>query len=186
MIDLYCERTAAGLWAEPVNAATNLAFLIAAWATARLIRRSSPHPVVLWSLPALMMCVALGSGLFHTVATPWARVLDVSPILLFQLTYLWLHARRILSLGRPGSAAIVATFLVAALLGRQFPTVLNGSLSYAPAALVMLALGVAHRAAARREPLRLLAAGALFLVAVGFRSVDQALCQAWPLGTHFL
>jgi hypothetical protein len=186
MIDLYCERTAAGLLAEPVNAATNLAFLIAAWATGRLIRRAVPCPGALWTFPALMVCVGLGSGMFHTLATPWARVLDVLPIVVFQVAYVWLYARRLLSLGKPGSAAIVSTFLVAALLGRRFPAVLNGSLSYAPAALVILGLGAAHRAAGRREPLGLLAAGALFFLAVGVRSVDQALCEAWPLGTHFL
>jgi hypothetical protein len=186
MIDLYCERTAAGPLAEPVNAATNVAFLIAAWATGRLSRRAVPCPGVLWTFPALMVCVGLGSGMFHTLATPWARVLDVLPIVVFQLAYVWLYARRLLSLGKPGSAAIVSTFLVAALLGRQFPAVLNGSLSYAPAALVILGLGAAHCAAGRREPLGLLLAGALFLLAVGLRSVDQVLCEVWPLGTHFL
>ena len=30
-IDLYCERTTALLWAEPVNALSNLGFLLAAW-----------------------------------------------------------------------------------------------------------------------------------------------------------
>ena len=29
-IDAYCERTSAAYWAEPVNAVTNLAFLLAA------------------------------------------------------------------------------------------------------------------------------------------------------------
>ena len=29
-IDLYCERTDASLWAEPANALTNTAFLVAA------------------------------------------------------------------------------------------------------------------------------------------------------------
>ena len=29
-IDMYCERTDPGLWSEPLNALTNLAFLLAA------------------------------------------------------------------------------------------------------------------------------------------------------------
>ena len=40
MIDLYCEREGPGLAAEPINALTNLAFLVAAWATWRLMRQS--------------------------------------------------------------------------------------------------------------------------------------------------
>jgi hypothetical protein len=31
-MDAYCERTAPGLLAEPLNAITNTSFLIAAWA----------------------------------------------------------------------------------------------------------------------------------------------------------
>ena len=36
VIDIYCERTGPGLLAEPVNAITNLAFLLAAAACWRL------------------------------------------------------------------------------------------------------------------------------------------------------
>jgi hypothetical protein len=113
-------------------------------------------------------------------------MLDVVPILLFQLVYLWLYARRLMALGRAGSASVLGAFLAAALLGRQFSAVLNGSLTYAPGVLVMVALGIHHWAAARREPFALLVAAALLLIAVVFRSVDQAVCAALPLGTHFL
>jgi len=124
MIDLYCERLAPGLGAEPINALTNLAFLVSAWATWRLMRRRAERPASVGILPALMVAVAVGSGLFHTLATPWARVLDVLPILLFQVVCVWLYARRILALGRPGAAGIVGAFLLVALIGRPFPTVL--------------------------------------------------------------
>ena len=186
MIDLYCERQGPGLWAEPLNAVTNLAFLVAAWATWRLLRRSARRPVGVWILLILTVGVGLGSGLFHTFATPWARVLDLLPILLFQLAYLWGYARRMLAFGRLSAAGMLGAFLLAALLGRQFPTVLNGSLLYAPAALVLLGLGAAHRAVARREPFGLLAAGTVFLIAVAFRSLDRVVCADIPLGTHFL
>ena len=186
MIHLYCERLGPGLGAEPINALTNLAFLVAAWATWRLMRRSAGGVSGVWLLPMLMGTVALGSGLFHTFATPWALVLDVLPILLFQLVFLWFYARRIVALGRVGSAVMLSAFLATALLGRRFPAVLNGSLMYAPGVLVMMALGIHHWAAARREPFGLLAAAMLLLIAVVFRSIDQALCAAWPFGTHFL
>ena len=37
-IDLYCERTSAAFWAEPVNALSNLAFVTAALALVLLLR----------------------------------------------------------------------------------------------------------------------------------------------------
>jgi hypothetical protein len=30
-VDIYCERLGPGLWAEPLNAVTNVAFFVAAW-----------------------------------------------------------------------------------------------------------------------------------------------------------
>ena len=36
MIDLYCERLDSSFWAEPINALTNVAFIIAAWGVWRL------------------------------------------------------------------------------------------------------------------------------------------------------
>ena len=37
-IDGYCERLDGAFWAEPLNAWTNLAFLLAAWVMARRLR----------------------------------------------------------------------------------------------------------------------------------------------------
>ena len=41
-IDLYCERTGPGLWAEPFNALTNLAFLAVAAILWRRAGRNAP------------------------------------------------------------------------------------------------------------------------------------------------
>lgn len=41
-IDLYCERTTSAFWAEPVNALTNLAFVIAGlWGVAAVRRHGA-------------------------------------------------------------------------------------------------------------------------------------------------
>ena len=84
MIDLYCERCGPGLLAEPLNATTNLAFLIAAWAAWVLARRLNSLSGGIQGLIFLTVSLGIGSALFHTFATAWARVLDVVPILLFE------------------------------------------------------------------------------------------------------
>jgi len=186
VLDLYCERVGPGLWAEPLNAVTNAAFLLAAWAAWRMAQRVHGLSTGTWVLVALIVTVGIGSTLFHTFATPWARVLDSGPILLFQLSYLWLYGRRIVKLGAAPVTGLLAVFVMAAYAGRQFPHVLNRSLIYAPAALVIVGLGVYHsrtQTAARRS---LPAAAAVFVVAVVFRTVDAAVCPVFPLGTHFL
>ena len=35
VVDGYCERTGPGYWSEPLNALSNAAFLVAAWASWR-------------------------------------------------------------------------------------------------------------------------------------------------------
>ncbi len=92
MIDLYCERIGPGFWAEPANALTNLAFPVVAWASWRMIRRSGTGSIGPSWLVALVISIGIGSFLFHTFATGWAQVLDVVPILLFQISYVWLYS----------------------------------------------------------------------------------------------
>src|SRR5258708_39945997 len=83
-IDLYCERTDASFWAEPANALSNAAFLIAATAAFWLWRRQSGSdrsrdwPAL--ALIVVVVAVGLGSLAFHTPATPGAVLADVIPI----------------------------------------------------------------------------------------------------------
>lgn len=186
MIDLYCERLGPGVWAEPVNAVTNLAFLLTAWMAWRVARARRTLSVETWLLIGLTAFIAVGSGLFHTLATAWAHVLDVVPILLFQLAFVWAYCRRVIGLRLTYVAGILFAYLLTALSARQFPQLLNGSLAYAPALVVLLALGAYHQSAGRVKPLLLLGASAVFLGSLVFRTVDGIVCPYFPLGTHFL
>ena len=186
MVDLYCERLGPGLSAEPINALTNVAFFIAAWAAWTLGKSRQRRPLSMTLLTGLVAVIGVGSVLFHTLATPWARVLDVAPILLFQLGFLWLYLRVIITATAAVSALAVIGLLLAALLGRQVPALLNGSVTYLPAFLLLIGLGVYHQATHRREPSALLLASGVFGVSLFFRAVDQAACPLVPFGTHFL
>jgi Ceramidase len=186
MIDLYCERVGPGLFAEPLNALSNVAFLIAAWTAWSLARRTQAVSAGIWMLIVLSIVIATGSALFHTFATAWARILDEVPILLFQLCYLWLYMRRIMAQRPELAATSIAGYLAAAFLGRQFSLLLNGSLVYAPALILMLGLGLYHFLQHRAGRCLLLAATGVFLISLAFRSIDEAVCSYVPIGTHFL
>lgn len=185
-LDLYCERLGPGLWSEPINALTNLAFFLAAWAGWRLARQTPALTPGIWLLVGLTAAIGTGSLVFHTVATSWARVLDVVPILLFQLVYLWLYGREIMGIGRSSVAGLVLALLAAALVGRSFPQFLNGSLTYAPGLLFVFGLGIHHLQTARRERFGLLAATLAFVVSLLFRTIDEVLCPVISIGTHYL
>jgi hypothetical protein len=185
-IDLYCERIVTGLWSEPFNALSNIAFFIAAWAIWRLAQRQQRIPTGIWILIGLATTIGIGSTLFHTFATRWAYLLDVMPILFFQLWFICLYSRRVLRMKYGYIGALIVVFFFASNFSKQFTAILNGSLSYAPAFLVLLGLGLYHYQQQKREPFILLAAAGMFLLALLFRTLDQIICPYFSTGTHFL
>ncbi len=184
-IDLYCERLGPGLLAEPVNALSNGAFFLAAWWIHRRARQQpGRRDRGVATLVALVVGIGVGSTLFHTIATPWTLLADVLPILAFQLVFLWLYLRRWTGLAPLPSQALLALFLAATLISRGQPGLLNGSLAYAPALLVLGLLGI--HSLLQGRGVGLLAAAALFLISLGLRSIDLLICPIQPLGTHAL
>jgi hypothetical protein len=192
-IDNYCERIGQGFWAEPLNAVTNAAFLVAA-ALALLEWRKAggKDHASLW-LIAVTAIVGIGSFLFHTFANRWSVLADVIPIAVFIYSYFLLAMRRYLGLARLMALAVTAAFVLVNMsfvrlwLG-VFPGVtLNGSVGYVPAALALLGVaGLCLRLGAHQAGLALLWAAGIFAASLVLRTVDGAVCTALPVGTHFL
>ena len=182
-IDNYCERVDPSFWAEPVNAVTNAAFLLAAlwvWPRTEGMGRL---------LAAVLFLIGVGSFLFHTFAQPWALLADVVPIVVYILLYIFAANRDFW--GLPPLWAFGATLLFfpyAFATGWAFGMIpgLGGSAGYAPVALLIYLYAIALRTRAP-DTARGLAIGATILVAsLAARTVDEPLCAAIPLGTHFL
>ena len=114
-IDLYCERLDPSFWAEPVNAITNAAFFVAAWAAFRLWRRKGCGDLAILALILVAVAVGLGSFAFHTLATRGAMLLDVVPIGIFMYGYVLLALRRYLALSWPLSLALLVGFMALSL-----------------------------------------------------------------------
>ena len=186
MIDLYCERTSAGLLAEPVNALTNLSFFIAAWLAWRLAHKHRKRNPATLTLIGLVVLIGIGSSLFHTFANRTTLWMDELPILVFQLTFLGLYLRRVIHMRWSNVIAYYLAFVVLVVEARQHGEILNGSLAYLPALLVLLALAWLHWRERHKERALLFVASGVFIVSVLFRSIDNAVCADFPLGTHFL
>ncbi len=185
-MDLYCERCGPGFWAEPLNALSNVAFLLAAAAAWQGAHRRGTLSRDVALLIGLAATVGVGSFLFHTFATRLTMYLDVIPILVFQVAFVWVYARRLM--GWPPSAvwAALLGLLAASLAGLWFRGALNGSLAYVPAWMLLAALGAYHATHAERKPWQMPAAAVLVLIALAFRTIDLAVCDLVPTGTHFL
>jgi len=192
-VDIYCERVGPAFWAEPVNALSNLAFLLAGAAALWLARRENridDLPVLL--LSTLTIAVGIGSFLFHTVAKTWAGIADVAPIILFILGYFAAALNRFAGLswlwaGLAAAGFIVVSPIIAAGLGTVLGSELGASRGYFPALIALFAIGLwldrGHRHRAGRA---LITAAVAFAVSLTLRTLDAPLCTAIPLGTHFL
>lgn len=185
-VDIYCERLGPGLLAEPVNAVTNGAFFIAAYFAFRLAKEQHQHSRAPWILLTLITLIGLASLSFHTFATGLTGLLDTVSIAIFLSGYLWIYCLRVMRATLPIAVLHVAIFLAALVGGVQIPTMLNGSMMYAPALAYVIGLGLYHRLNQKVARNGLLLTGGVFIVSLTFRTIDNAICNSFPLGTHFL
>lgn len=184
-VDAYCERIGPQYWAEPVNALTNLAFVLAAAVVWPRVRGRRTGQV----MAATLGCIGVGSWLFHTHANRLTGLIDVLPILAFILIYVFAATRDFFG-ARPWVAglAVVAFVPYAAATVPVFALIpgLGSSAGYAPVPLLIAGYALALR---RRAPAtaRGLGLGAgLLVVSLAFRTLDGPLCGTLPIGTHFL
>lgn len=83
-VDIYCERLNDSFWSEPINAITNLAFLIAGF---HIWRIGSPRSRL---MAILLILIGLGSFSFHTFANRLTGLLDVLAIALYLICFAYL------------------------------------------------------------------------------------------------
>ena len=187
-IDAYCERIDPSFWAEPLNAITNLAFLIAAYATFRYwTRRGEGDPAAL-VLIVFVVAIGIGSFLYHTVPNRITVLADVIPIALFIYFYFFLAMRRFLSLSVLLSLLLTIAFLVVsfAIGGVLPPGFLNGSGPYLPTWAAILLVGLIVLRIDPATGKRLLLACFVLAVSLTFRSIDMAICPVLPIGSHMM
>lgn len=184
-VDAYCERLGPEYWAEPINALTNLAFVISAailWPRVRGLPLGQ-------ALCAVLAVIGVGSWLFHTHATRLTGLMDVLPILGYILLYIYTANRAYWGLRVWPALGLTALFVPYAAATMPLFGMIPGmgsSAGYAPVPLLILIYAVLLR---HRLPqvARGLAIGALILIAsLTFRTLDDPLCAAIPFGTHFM
>lgn len=187
-IDIYCERVGTAFWAEPLNAVSNLAFVAAGILLVLALRRQDAavrQDPAMVALAVLVIVIGVGSSLLHTFAVIWAAVADVVPISIFILLYMYLALKRLAAL--PDWACLLGLAIVLGLV-TAMPLIFGFSVStYAVALAAMLGLG-GFLHFRRRHPAGLptLITGLVFAVSLSFRTADLPLCEALPIGTHFI
>ena len=184
-VDAYCERLGPGYWAEPANALTNLAFLIAA---AVMWRRVVGLPLAR-GMVGVLAGIGVGSYLFHTHANRLTGLLDVAPIAVFILLYVFAASRDLLGLKSLQAGVNAVAFLpYAALTAPLWAMVpgLGSSAGYAPVPVLIAAYAWLLRRSAPDTAKGLAIGAALLVLSLIFRTLDGPLCAANPLGLHLV
>ena len=184
-IDIYCERLDIGIWAEPINAVTNVAFILASifmWLRCKNLVEGR-------ILSFLLFSIGCGSFLFHTFAQTWAAILDVTAILIFILTYIFVANRRFLAWSKIVSLIGVILFfpyhlfLVSILSNIQF---LGSSLQYIPVAILIFIYSGLLRKSEPNLSRGLFIGATILCLSIFSRAIDEPLCSIVPVGTHFI
>lgn len=197
-IDLYCERMGPEYWAEPLNALSNLSFILAALVAIWVILRRGYTDLAELLVVALAASVGVGSFLFHTHASAGTELADVIPIWSFVALYVLVAIYR--ATGQSALRTLRIAGIAVAIGGGVFWLTsgdvttdtdggvgpLNGSLQYAPALIALVVFAVLSWRRGGAERGYIAAAAAVFALSLVFRTVDLALCQLVPFGTHFM
>src|SRR3990170_1667303 len=157
---LYCERgTSEALFAEPINAVSNAAFLLAALAGFLLVLRRPPEErnADQFLLPVLVLFIGLGSLAFHLYADRGTALADVVAITM------QVRCGEDF-IGFPGSGV------------EGVKPCLNGSLFYFPALVALMVVGLILSESGHKAAPWLLWAAAIFALSIALRSLDLALC----------
>ena len=197
----YCERGQdAAFHAEPLNAYSNFAFVVAgAGLMLTAIRQPSfARTAHSWLLAGLVLSIGVGSFLFHTFATKWAAAADVIPIAVFIVVYLAVALNAFLKVP-PGSTLLIILLFAAssqalgsmACSGATMPVgvgsstggwCLHGSIGYVPALAAMWIVGGLCARQNHPATTALFKAAGIFALSLTFRTIDMPLCDGLSIG----
>lgn len=184
---VYCERFANFWLVEPLNALTNLAFLIGAYYLYKFIRANNLKSRLSTFLIGLMVAVGLGSMSWHLYRSEATLLLDRLPIYIFFIFTLYFAIQSI-------TKNIKFTIAVSALLGILYYAIFDyvpgvnvfyGLLRFIFAFITLVILNVLIRKKYGHE-YNFSTALIIFAAALIFRTLDLLVCPFFPLGTHFL
>ncbi|QWD95371.1 ceramidase domain-containing protein [Polynucleobacter sp. MG-Unter2-18] len=184
-VDIYCERLDASFWAEPINAMSNLSFIVAGFFLWRL--RSSRSKL----MAILIIFIGLGSFSFHTFANRLTGLIDVLAIALYLVTFAFLIPKQWSRNSMLIQSGSVILLILSIVLAQLLITYLNPALPWLPPgmylgawlALIMYALATQYS--------NLSAARFLWMAVIVFpasllsRQIDMSLCDSIG-GSHWL
>ncbi len=191
-LDSYCERAGhLGLWAEPLNALSNIAFLIVAWWTWQQIKTLRETAWRIWDIQLLSILIGfigIGSGIWHFLPNSHTVLMDVIPILIFMNLFIFSACIRLLGWRFTQTLALWLVFMVINFISEFFVhrDLLNGTIMYVPGYFIFCFLVIMLWWKKSPATHMMLLALLLWSFSLILRTLDMMMCPIIPFGTHFI
>ena len=185
----YCETLSAASIAfpiEPANTISNGVIVLFGLASLYFVAKRTPRAYDLYIVSALLIACGIGSGLWHGFRDGSALFWEVRAGLFFLLGLAICWSRRLWS--PVGALIFVVAFVFAFQFSREYFGMFQQRWVAAAPAVILFGSILATQTVMRSKQAALLgvAAMGLSLTALGFRTYDRAICDAFPMGTHWL
>ena len=186
-MDFYCERTNGQIFDEPVNAISNIFFIIVSLSLIKILRKNQSNKIY-YIQPVLIFFIGIGSFLFHLNPNIITLYSDVIPIFLFSLSFIFLFNRDVININYLNNALLFLLFffLFLFITPKLNYEILNGSEFYF-ANYFFLIMYTIWLYLKKSDFFQLLLLGFIFFnLSILLRSLDNHICEYFSIGTHFL
>ena len=186
-MDFYCERTNEQVFNEPINAISNIFFIIVSLSLIKILRRNKSEKIY-FVQPILIFFIGVGSFLFHLTPNLITLYSDIIPIFLFSLSFIFLFNRDVISINYIYNTLLFLLFFILLLFitPKLNYEILNGSEFYF-ANYFFLTLYTIWLYIKKSEFFQLLFLGFIFFnLSIFLRTIDNDICNHFSVGTHFL
>ncbi len=183
---VYCEQGLINHFLEPLNSISNLFFVVSAVLLFLYFQKKKVVDLKSKLFVGLILLIGIGSLIWHIIPTTATFFMDVIPIALFLILYLFFLLDKIVK-RKMIAMSVMGVYLLVVILGFIiFPTFFS---SYGGIyILTLLFLGGTAIAAFLKKILfkETSIIFLLFLLAFIVRQLDLVVCPFFPLGTHFV
>lgn len=186
---IYCENLASTFHiAEPINTITNISFFIATFMLFKTYKKQKNKQLDIIFLISLLFLIGLGSTIWHLTQSFIGELLDMIPILLFLIIYIYSFSRKIIKLKWYYTFLILILFIFATF---NLPSLfdkdpIKTSSGYLPALLILFIFTIYTYYKNKYVYKDLLTSSLIFIVSIILRSLDFVFCNTLIIGTHFL
>ena len=186
-MDFYCERTNQQIFNEPINAISNIFFIIVSLSLIKILRKNQSNKIY-YIQPILIFFIGIGSFLFHLNPNIITLYSDVIPIFLFSLSFIFFFNRDVININYLNNALLFVLFffLFLFITPKLSYEILNGSEFYF-ANYFFLTMYTIWLYFKKSDFFQLLLLGFIFFnLSILLRSLDNHICEYFSIGTHFL